>query len=227
MATDTDQRQHFWFEPRLVIDNFGVAQGWTSQALFQRHLGDVNGDGIIDVVGIGIAGVYVSSGFTGARLVSTAVRADAAITTALADVNGDGRADLVDFSDRGMSVSYGRIDLTFGERTLVLNNYGADQGWTSQEDTLRLMADVNGDGKADVIGFGTAGTLVSRSIGVPFLDAYTAQTFGLADFGINQGWVSNDLYPRAAADVNGDGWADIIGFGAHGTLVALSKGDGT
>ena len=227
MATNNLYRKHFWFEPSLVLSNFGVEQGWTSQSLFQRHLGDVNGDGTIDIVGIGYAGVYVSTGFSAPRLVSSAYRPDVSVTTDLADVNGDRRADLIDFSESGMSVAYGRADTSFSQRTFVLENFGGDQGWTSQEETPRLMADVNGDGKADVIGFGYAGTLVSLSIGVPFLDAYTEPTLGLADFGIDQGWNSNNLYPRAAADVNGDGWADIIGFGDDGVSVSLSNGDGT
>ena len=33
------------------------------------------------------------------------------------------------------------------------------------------------------------------------------------------GWTSNDLYPRQLADVNGDGMADIVGFGSGGVSV--------
>ncbi|MGY0794296.1 hypothetical protein ACW7BJ_33530, partial [Azospirillum argentinense] len=35
----------------------------------------------------------------------------------------------------------------------------------------------------------------------------------LGHYGPNQGWTNNDMYPRKLADVNGDGRADIIGFG--------------
>jgi hypothetical protein len=37
------------------------------------------------------------------------------------------------------------------------------------------------------------------------------------------GWQSQDKYPRMLADVNGDGLADIIGFGSSGAHVALSN----
>ena len=41
-----------------------------------------------------------------------------------------------------------------------------------------------------------------------------------------RGWSSDDLYPRELADVNGDGLADIVGFGIAGVTVALATGAG-
>jgi hypothetical protein len=35
------------------------------------------------------------------------------------------------------------------------------------------------------------------------------------------GWTSADRFPRQLADVNGDGRADIVGFGDAGVWVAL------
>ena len=50
---------------------------------------------------------------------------------------------------------------------------------------------------------------------------------GLAAFGSEAGgWTSNDLYPRALADVNGDGKADFVGFASTGVYVSLATGDG-
>ena len=49
----------------------------------------------------------------------------------------------------------------------------------------------------------------------------------LGNFGVQQGWNSDDTFHRTVADVNGDGFDDIIGFGVNGTVVALSKGDGS
>ena len=43
---------------------------------------------------------------------------------------------------------------------------------------------------------------------------FAAPTFELAAFGpAAGGWSSDYLYPRELADVNGDGMADIVGFG--------------
>jgi hypothetical protein len=97
-------------------------------------------------------------------------------------------------------------------------SYRMAQGWTSQDRYPRLLADVDGDGRADVVGFGHYGTYVSLSTGT----AFDAGVRWLAAFGYAQGWTSQDRYPRLLADVDGDGRADVVGFGRYGAMVALS-----
>jgi len=142
----------------------------------------------------------------------------------VADVNGDGFGDIVGFGQAGVLVSYGSASGTFSNAALVVDNFGQSAGWTSDDLFHRELADVNGDGRADIIGFGQAGTLVSlaRADGT-----FGAPTFAIADFGTAQGWSTQDSFARTTGDVNGDGKADIIGFGQAGTLVALGNGDGT
>jgi hypothetical protein len=48
----------------------------------------------------------------------------------------------------------------------------------------------------------------------------------LRDFGYDAGGWRVEMHPRTAADVNGDGRADIIGFGSAGVITALSTGSG-
>ena len=70
---------------------------------------------------------------------------------------------------------------------------------------------------ADIVGFGADGVHVSLATG----DGHFApSTVELAFFGTNAGWSSNDTYPRELADVNGDGMADIVGFGNVGVYVS-------
>ena len=46
----------------------------------------------------------------------------------------------------------------FASESLVLNAFGSNAGgWNSADALPRLMADVNGDGRADIVGFGNAG----------------------------------------------------------------------
>lgn len=229
---------YYSFRFGMVLDDFGVDQGWTNQSTFTRHIGDVDGDGQVDIVGIGYGGVLVSifdrnNGWPHPELVASSSnpKSDFGVTQ-LADVNGDGRADLISFKAAGTSVSYGQANGTFdvsqiGQHITALSNFGDQQGWQSQDRTPRLVADVNGDGKGDVIGFGAAGVWVSLATGGAGSNAFQAAKLGIADFGVEQGWTSDQIYHRALADVNGDGRADIVGFGDEGVVVSLSNGDGT
>jgi len=75
--------------------------------------------------------------------------------------------------------------------TLVVSNFGQAAGWSSDHLFRREMADVNGDGKADLLGFGQAGTLVSMSNGD---GTFGNATLGLANFGAAKGWAGNDSF---------------------------------
>ncbi len=50
----------------------------------------------------------------------------------------------------------------------------------------------------------------------------------IANFGPGAGgWSSQTQFPRHAADVTGDGRADILGFGQAGVFLSISQSDGT
>jgi hypothetical protein len=59
------------------------------------------------------------------------------------------------------------------------------------------------------------------------LEFFAQPAVGLAAFNPANGWTSEDQFPRHLADVNGDGSADIVGFGNGGVYVGLGHGDGT
>ena len=221
--------------PVTAVANFGQAQGWSSDNAFHRQLVDVNHDGRADIVGFGIGGVLVSlaqsdGSFAAPALGSTNFNqangwsSEDAFTRTLADVNGDGFADVVGFGIAGTFVALGKGDGTFGAAAFALANFGANQGWTSDNTFHRTVADVNGDGRADVIGFGIAGTLVALG---QANGSFAAPTLAQANFGTQQGWSSQDAFARAVGDVNGDGKADVVGFGIAGTFVSYGQADGS
>ena len=238
----------------LAYNSFGASEaggGWSSNDAYPRTIADVNGDGRVDLIGFGSAGVYVALGegpnpngsselsFGGVALVYNGFGAsdaaggwsnDATYPRTVADVNGDGRVDLIGFGAAGVYVSLGQSDGSFGVTNLALNGFGASDsggGWSSVDRFPRQIADVNGDGRADIVGFGGNGAYVSLGQAD---GTFGATMLGIAAFGYAEaggGWVSDDTYPRRVADVNGDGFADIVGFGAGGAYVSLSQGDGT
>jgi hypothetical protein len=231
----------------LVLNSYGYdasAGGWISNERFPRTFGDVNGDGHADVIGFGDERVQValangSGGFlapiTGLAEFGQGIPGagwGTQLTTPrmTADVNGDGRADLVGFRGDGVVVALATGNGRFADAQLVSRSFGADTsagGWVDTNRFPRLMADVNGDGMADIIGFGDDGVLVSLATGGgSFGSAFRA----ISEFGSSVtggGWTSNGIYPRTAADVNGDGRADLIGFGDERVYVALANADGT
>src|SRR5262249_56152266 len=55
--------------------------------------------------------------------------------------------------------------------------------------------------------------------------AFALSALQLAAFGLSAGgWSSQDAYPRALADVNGGGMADIVGFSSAGIYESLATG---
>lgn len=101
-------------------------------------------------------------------------------------------------------------------------NFGYDQGWRTDRH-LRLLADLTGDGRADIVGFGEDGvyTGVARSDGTFAAPGAPA----IANFGYQQGWRTG-THPRWAADITGDGRADLVGVGNAGVYTAVGLGNG-
>ncbi|MBV9583406.1 MAG: VCBS repeat-containing protein [Alphaproteobacteria bacterium] len=99
-------------------------------------------------------------------------------------------------------------------------SFPALTGWTSQDAFPRLLADINNDGKADIVGFGSSGVFDALATGG---GGFGSPQADLQNFGTDPsagGWSSQDLFPRALGDVTGDGRADIVGFASNGVVVA-------
>lgn len=219
------------FSPaRLVLPNFGVDQGWRPGE-HVRVIADLTGDGRGDIIGFGDTGVWTSLSLGDGSFAEAAFavqnfgsdqgwHADRHLRLAC-DLNGNGRADLIGFGDAGVWTSIGS-DGGFVEPRFALANFAADQGWRIGQH-LRLVADLTGDGRADVLGFGNDGVWTSLGDGN---GGFAEPRFVLREFGFNQGWRVG-LHPRMLADLTGDGRLDIVGFGDDGVWVARGNGDGS
>ena len=96
------------------------------------------------------------------------------------------------------------------------NSFTTNTRWNNTN-RVRTLADVNGDGKADIVGFGDDKVYVALSNGNGF---NTAQAW-TNSFTTNSGW-NNIKRVRTLADVNGDGKADIVGFGDDSVYVLIN-----
>jgi GH18 family chitinase len=79
----------------------------------------------------------------------------------LADVNGDGRADIVGFGPGNVFVALGQKDGTFESKTIATSDFSYSRGWNSFDQNPRQLADVNGDGSADIVAFGDQNVFVA------------------------------------------------------------------
>ncbi|WCN14253.1 hypothetical protein GV054_15260 [Marinomonas mediterranea] len=206
------------------LSSFGYESGWRTEN-HPRILSDVNGDGMADIVGFANSGVYVSystgTGFTPQERKLSSFGYESGWRTEnhpriLSDVNGDGMADIVGFANSGVYVSYS-TGTGFTPQERKLSSFGYESGWRT-ENHPRILSDVNGDGMADIVGFANSGVYVSYSTGTGF----TPQERKLSSFGYESGWRTEN-HPRTLSDVNGDGMADIVGFGNAGVYASLAE----
>jgi hypothetical protein len=84
----------------------------------------------------------------------------------LADTTGDRRADIVGFGNDGVWVARAMPGGGFEAPQFVMPHYGVAVGrWLVDswrvEAHPRLLADMTGDGRADVVAFGAGGVYVS------------------------------------------------------------------
>lgn len=215
--------------PSFVLTDFGRSGGGWDGTRHVRLLADLTGANGMDIVGFGEGSVWVAfadgaGGFgpTQRAVAGFAVQdgwhTDVHVRT-LADLTGNGRPDIVGFGDAGVWVALNDGTGHFGDMRFVLEEFGTAQGWTVGTRT-RLVADLDGDGRADLIGFREDGLVIARGDGA---GSFATPELVLPFFGSATGLVPWDpvLHPRLVADLTGNGAADVMGFADDGVWVLV------
>ena len=230
---------------RLWLPSFSDGNGWNRPEYYSTiKFPDLNGDGKKDVCGRGGDGVYCALSDGATRFVNdVSGPVNAALvweesfsdgngwsspeyyrTLQFPDVNGDGKADVCGRGGNGIwcATSTGR---RFNNIALWIADFDDARGWRDEAyySTIQFP-DVNGDGKADVCGRGSAGIRCALSTG----SSFTGVKLWNSNFSDAAGWNGGPQYYSTIRfpDVNGDHKADVCGRGGGGIWCAISGGNG-
>jgi len=212
--------------------NFVTTRSWDHDEHL-RLFGDVNGDGFSDIVRFHDSEVFVElSDPQNSKFSDPVVWLDGNLTKkaggwnksrhvrVLADVNGDSMLDIVAFGERNVFVSLSNGTSFVEPSVWLAEQRTQDYGGWRVESHLRTVADVDGDGFADLVGFWEKDVLVS--IADPTESKFLLPEVWLkGQLSYEQGWDA-DENPRILGDVNGDGADDIVAFANDGVDVRLS-----
>jgi hypothetical protein len=214
--------------------------------VYSLAVADVNGDGIPDVIegnpfiaslnyAAGVSVLLGNGDGTFQSPMSFAVSGQDPVSIAVADLNGDGKPDIVEVSYFGIygssiSVLLGNGDGTF-QPQVTYNPQSASVAWVA-------IADVNGDGKPDLVIANTCGMAYNC---YPDAEGSVSVLLGNGN-GTFQSAVAYDsggsgatvlpwpgMNALAVADVNGDGKPDVavVNNGSDTVDVLLNNGNGT
>jgi hypothetical protein len=213
---------------------FSDANGWASDPSYWKTIQfpDLNNDGKADVCGRASDGIHC--GLSNGTSFDATTRWDQVFTNAnawnslpgywstlrFADVTGDGRPDVCGRGSAGVWCAQNNGS-AFTNHALWTTQYSNAFGWNTEKYYATLqLADVNGDGKADICGRGSGGIYCGRSTGTAFADA---STLLITDFSDAGGWNNERFYKSIRlVDQDGDGKADVCGRGFAGIHCAYS-----
>jgi hypothetical protein len=204
---------------RAMAANGTRAGGWVVDTTNNRflHAADVDGDGRAEVLatspwGIGILALG-GGGLTSRMLAPNGTRFGGWLLNtadnwfpAVGDMTGDGRSELVVTSPWGLGIL--RFDGTSLNTVTLLPNGTMIGSWRldTSTDRIETVADLDGDGRAELVVSGPAGLAVLA------LDADALTMKAVVAAGTAAGsWTVDAAYNSfSAGDVDGDGRAELV-----------------
>ncbi|MEU6798045.1 FG-GAP-like repeat-containing protein [Nonomuraea wenchangensis] len=196
-----------------------IGSGWNP--ITRISVGDVDNDGKVDLLGRhsdGTLYAFLNASTVGSVNVRNRVTIGSGwngITRVnMADIDNDGKTDVIGRNSEGVLYAYlnkgtpGAPDIT--TRVTI------GSGWNGI--TRVNMADIDNDGKVDVIGRNSEGVLYAfLNKGVPGAPDITTRVT------IGSGW--NGISMVNVVDIDNDGKTDVVGRNSEGVLYAyLNKG---
>jgi hypothetical protein len=223
--------------PYLSDGQGGFKAGASFQGSFNYSVPtvtDLNGDGKLDV--LWPTGPRVDLG-NGDGTFAPIAQYDPGFLSicAFGDVDGDGHLDAAcTWYDNGdinghvhLTVLHGNSDGSFDTTPLFTRTFGSGANEYDGIATILspvLVADLNGDGYADIVSH--SGDGYSVLLGGPNLTWNgEPQQFVSASFQSEGGILG--IYGVSIADMNGDGLPDIVAIGPHGLYITYAQHDGT
>jgi hypothetical protein len=217
--------------------DFSDGGGWGASAGYYGsiRLGDVNGDGYADVCGRSPAGIVCAlndrAGHFSPATLWIGDFTDAmgwqpdqyGSTIQLGDINGDGKADVCGRGPTGVRCATANgagSGFTEARSWSLRNDFSDTDGWgagAGYYGSIRL-ADLDGDGKADLCGRNASGLVCGISNGAGF---DVAQPVTLQAYSDGLGW-SGAAYGATIqfGDLGHDGRRDVCGRAATGLVCA-------
>ena len=231
-----------------IVSNLGGAVGagvFDSVAAYQTEqdnpggtngsydvaLGDLNGDGVLDLITVGTedqSGVGNNFGISTVRLgVGDGTFGDAAryqyesgelTAIAVEDVNSDGILDLIAAGQAG-SAGYATVRLGAGDGSFSSAVSFATETTISRD---LVLADLNGDGSLDIVTGGLSGAALQATVLLGDGSGSFSESTTLSVAG------ASFVSAVEVADLNGDSILDLAAAGQNGALTTfLGQGDGT
>ncbi|KAJ2912933.1 hypothetical protein MD484_g7491, partial [Candolleomyces efflorescens] len=207
------------------------AGGWDS-ALHLRCLADVNGHGVLDIVGFHNSKVYVAPGVGNGTFGPIQIGLERGFTyddgwevthrRVLADLTGSNGADIIGFKGRSVWVSLNKGNGLFDTPQEAFKEFGAGIASWSGEGSTAFVADVTGNGLGDIVVFGDDGVIIAIGNGDGTFQREELKLKYFGNFLFAGKWLAGEQ--RVVASLRPGMPADIIGF-RYGK-VWMSKNDG-
>ncbi len=207
----------------------------------QAFLADVDNNGFIDFVHASTQDGGVTAYTRNGAAVDSLTKRDTAPLGSIypnrarypahvIDMNDDDCADIVIFGETNTITSFSQCDGTFGPYQ-GFNALSYSRGYRVGT-TKRWVEDMNGDDLPDFVGAGGDAVVMYRNKSSGGSFEFSGRITLSDDFVSDDGWADNTtilgrrsfgVYPRYLADVNADGYPDMVGFAAAGAAIGINK----